>query len=117
MYDGEGQDRVVILFEDGGRPLPRHRLAMPLKEYAGKLVLKTEWVEALRRDVLVAHLIDTAQPERDVVSPIYNASFSYRDDMEARIDGLELDATNRKFTAQAWHLKYQGYAKRDRRCL
>ena len=117
VRQSSGLETVMVLFEDGGRPLPRHRLAMGLREWSGKLVLRSGHDELLRRSVIVAHLVAPDDPERDLVPPLVDARFTFNDEHEARIDGLDLDLTNRKFTAQAWHVKYPEYARRDKRCL
>jgi len=98
-------DTVTLRFEDGGRPLPRHRLAFPQSEYEGRFSFKEAICGPLRRTVLVARLLG---PDGDVLPQLYDAKLLYCEEGEARVAGLELDELNNKFTAQTWHVRFAG---------
>jgi hypothetical protein len=106
-------DRVSLRFEDGGRPLPRHRLAFPIAEYEGKFTFKEAQCPPLRRTVFVARL--TSPTGADVLPPLYDAKLIFCEDGEARVAGLELDTLNSKLTAQTWHVRYGGCSDREGR--
>jgi hypothetical protein len=100
-------DLVTVLFEDGGRPLAKHRLAFPLQRHEGLFVLKETRCDVLRRTVLLARLLNAEND--DVIAPLYDAKVVYFDGGEARVAGLELDTLNRKFTGQTWHVRIGGH--------
>lgn len=99
-------DKVTLRFEDGGRPLARHRLAFPLQVHEGKFSLKEARCEVMRRTVMVARLF--GPDGEDVLQPLYDAKVVYCEDGEASVAGLEVDTLSRKFTAQAWHVLLAG---------
>jgi hypothetical protein len=102
-------DIVMLRFEDGGRPLPRHRLAFPQTEHVGSFTLKEAWCPELRRTVLVARL--GAEVGENVLPPFYDAKLVHCEASEARVAGIELDPLNNKWHAQTWHVKFAGYAR------
>lgn len=99
-------DVVSQRFEDNGRPLPRHRLALPQSLYEGRFSLREAICQLLRRTVLVARLTDANGA--DVLPPLYDAKFIYCDEGEARVAGLELEELNTRFAAQTWHVRFAG---------
>jgi len=103
-------DRVSLLFEDGGRPLARYRLAFPQVEYEGSLSVKEMRAGPMRRTALAARLLGANGAE--VLPTLYDARLVYHADGESRIAGLQLDTLTNKFTAQTWHVKYGGYESR-----
>jgi acyl carrier protein phosphodiesterase len=96
-------DVVILRFEDGGRPLPRHRLAFPQTAYEGRFSFKESWCPELRRHVMMAQL--STAVGADVLPPLYDARLVYYDGGEARVAGLDLDTLSSKFTAQTWAVK------------
>lgn len=48
--------RVGLRYEDGGRPLPRHREITQQPEHFGKLTLTEQFDKRFRRSVYTAHL-------------------------------------------------------------
>lgn len=65
--------KVAQLYEEGGRPLPRHRAVTTQPAYPGVLSLTEEYDRDLRRSVRSAHLrdgdtgVDVLPPPRDAV--------------------------------------------------
>lgn len=104
---------VSLRFEDGGRPLPRHRLAFPMAEYEGRFTFKEAPCAPLRRTVFVARL--SGPNGDDVLPPLYDAKLIFCEDGEARVAGLELDTLSSKLTAQTWHVRYAGQGNREGR--
>lgn len=102
-------DKVSRLFQGGGRPLAKHRLAFPKNTHEGLFVLKETCCDVLRRTALLARLLGS--DNADLLPPLYDAKVVYFDAGEARVAGLELDPLNRKFTAQTWHVRCAGYVQ------
>ena len=100
-------DSVSLLFEDGGRPLARHRLAFPQREYPGAFSFEEVPSSEFKRTVATARL--QAPNGEDVVPPLYEAKLLWFKDGEARISGLEVDSITRRRTAQCWNVKLAGY--------
>jgi len=104
-------DTVILRFEDSGRPLPRHRLAFPQRQFEGRFSFKESICQPLRRTVLVARL--SGLNGEDLLPPLYDAKLVYCEGGEASVTGLELDTLNRKFSAQAWHVRLAGVYSGD----
>lgn len=103
-------DRVSLLFEDGGRPLARHRLAFPQTEYEGRFSVKELRGGPMGRTMLAARL--EGENGTEVLPTLYDARLVYHADGESRIAGLQLDTLVNKFTAQTWHVKHARVAPR-----
>ena len=107
-YLGEQRmtDSVSLLFEDGGRPLARHRLAFPQRIYKGAFSFDECPNSEFRRTVATARLQDSNG--QDIVPPLYEAKLLWCKNGEARVAGLEVDDVTRKRTAQCWNVRFAG---------
>lgn len=99
-------DSVSLLFEDGGRPLARYRLAFPQPEYFGSFSFEEAFSNEFRRTVATARL--QAQTGEDLLPPLYEAKLLWCKDGEARVSGLEIDDLTKKRTAQCWNIRFAG---------
>lgn len=103
-------DHVSLLFEDGGRPLPRYRLGFPQSEYQGSFSFEEVPSSEFKRTVATARL--QAPSGDDVLPPLYEAKLLWCKDGEARVSGLEVDGVTRRRTAQCWNVRLGGFAGR-----
>lgn len=101
-------DSVSLLYEDGGRPLPRHRLAFPQHEYQGTFSFEEVPSCEFKRTVATARL--QAPSGDDVLPPLYDAKLIWCKGGEARVTGLEVDEVTRRRTAQCWNVRMGGFA-------
>lgn len=99
-------DTVILLYEDGGRPVARHRFAFPQPEYQGEFSYEEGFDRELKRTVVLARLQDGAG--RDVLPPLYEAKLIWCKAGQARVSGLEVDEVTRKRTAQCWNVRFAG---------
>jgi hypothetical protein len=95
---------VRLLFEDGGRPLARHRLAMPPKLAIGVFRYQEHYLKQCLRTTYLATLLGPGG--ENMVPPLYDAVLRYGEGVELTISGLELDDVSRKFTAMSWRLQF-----------
>jgi len=102
-------DQVFLLFEDGGRPLPRYRLGFPQSEFCGSFSFEEVPSREFKRTVATARL--QAPGGDDVVPPLYEAKLLWCKNGEARVSGLEVDELTRKRTAQCWNVRLGGFAE------
>jgi hypothetical protein len=102
-------DKVSLLFEGGGRPLPRYRLAFPQPEYVGSFSFEEVPSSVFKRTVATARL--QAPGGRDVLPPLYEAKLLWCKGGEARVSGLEVDEVTRTRTAQCWNVQIGGFVK------
>lgn len=102
-------DFVTLLFECGGRPLARYRLAFPQREYAGAFTFEEAHSIEFRRTVATARL--QAPSGHDVLPPLYEAKLLWCKEGEARVTGLEIDELSQKRTAQCWNIRFGGFDK------
>jgi hypothetical protein len=100
-------DRVSLLFEDGGRPLPRYRLGFPQLEYEGSFSFEEVASSEFKRIVATARL--QAPSGDDVLPPLYEAKLLWCKAGEARVSGLEVDELTRRRTAQCWNIRLGGF--------
>ena len=100
-------DIVSLLFEAGGRPLPRYRLSFPQSEFEGSFSFEEVPSNEFKRTVPVARL--QAGNGDDVLPPLYEAKLLWCKEGEARVSGLEVDDLTRRRTAQCWHVKIGGH--------
>ena len=108
-YVGKKLDCVSLLFEDGGRPLPRYRLGSPQSEYRGLFTFEDVPSSEFKRTVATARL--QAPSGEDVLPPLYDAKLLWCKDGEARVSGLEVDNITRRRTAQCWNVRLGGFAE------
>lgn len=104
-------DKVSLLFEDGGRPLPRYRLAFPQPEFLGTFTFEEVPNSVFKRTVATARL--QAPSADDVLPPLYEAKLLWCKAGEARVSGLEFDEVTRSRTAQCWNVQIGGFRKQD----
>lgn len=103
-------DKLILLFEDGGRPLARYRLAFPQPEFEGMFSFKEVPCAIFKRTVHIARLLGA--DGADLVRPLHDAKFLWMMDGQARITGLEVDELTRRRTSQCWDAYFAG----SRRC-
>lgn len=101
-------DSVSLLFEEGGRPLPRYRLAFPQQEYHGSFSFEEVPNNEFKRTVATARL--TAPNGADVLPPLFEAKLLWCKNGEARVSGLEVDEVTHRRTAQCWNVRMGGFA-------
>jgi hypothetical protein len=104
-------DHVSLLFEDGGRPLPRFRLGFPQREYKGSFTFEEVPNSEFKRTVATARL--QTPDGGDVLPPLYEAKLLWCKGGEARVSGLEVDYVTRRRTAQTWNVRLGGFAGQD----
>jgi hypothetical protein len=86
---------VRLLFEDGGRPLPLHRMAMAPKLHIGQFDFGEIHLRQFRRVSYCATL--TMDGHAKLI--FYDAVLRYAKDGELTISGLEFDEIATKFKA------------------
>lgn len=96
--------KVAQLYEDGGRPLPRHRAVTRQPDHEGVLTLTEEHDRELRRSVRSAHLRDTSAGV-DVIPPLRDAVVIWIGDGRMTITGFESDELTRRSVAQSWYIE------------
>ena len=96
--------RVATLYEDNGRPLPRHRAIMKRPEFVGRLTLTEEHDRELRRSVRSAHL---RQPDStgDVLPQLRDAVVLWIGDGRITITGFVTNEVDNISTAQSWYIE------------
>jgi hypothetical protein len=99
------QVKVAQLYEDGGRPLPRHRAVTTEPGYSGVLSLTEEYDRDLRRSVRSAHLRD-AGSGADVLPPLRDAVVIWFAGNRMTLTGFETDALTRCSVAQSWYIEF-----------
>lgn len=104
-------DSVSLLFEQGGRPIARHRFAFEQKVFEGSFSFKEVPNTAFGRTVATARL--QSPNGEDVVPPLYEAKLLWCEHGEARVSGLEVDELTQKRTAQCWNLRFGGAERVD----
>lgn len=97
--------KVARLFEDGGRPLPRHRAVTVKPEHLGKLSLAEGFDRELRRSVRSAHL-RSVQSGDEVLPALRDAVVLWIGDGHMTITGLEQDHLTRRTVAQSWYVEF-----------
>lgn len=92
------------LFEDQGRPLPRHRLACLRPQESGSkgwFVYKESWDVNHKRTMWKAHLLGE-KGEPDVFPELLDAVIMLAEDGVMTVRGQERDPVTRKLTGMAW---------------
>lgn len=92
--------RAALLYEDGGRALPRHRAVTLQPEHQGALFLQEAYDPDLRRNVRRAHLRAAGA---DAVAPLRDAVVTWIGDKGLTVIGIEADPLTRKGVSQAWY--------------
>lgn len=96
--------RIAQLYEDGGRPLPRHRAVTRQPEHEGFLTLTEEHDRDLRRSVRSARLRSpTGGP--DILPPLRDAVVIWISDNRMTLTGFETDELTRRSVAQSWFVE------------
>jgi hypothetical protein len=98
------QVKVAQLYEDGGRPLPRHRAVTRQPSHEGLLSLTEEHDRELRRSVRSAHLRDVSRGV-DVLPPLRDAVVIWIGAGRMTITGFESDDVTRRSVAQSWYVE------------
>jgi len=95
--------KIATLYEEGGRPLARHRAAAIRPTHEGFLSLHEEHDRDLRRTVRQARLLspDSVEP----LLSLYDAVVLFYGDGIMTITGMERDPLTRKATAQSWYIE------------
>lgn len=91
---------LARMFEDGGRPLARHRAVSLPPSHQGVFSLYEEHDRDLRRTVKIARL-DSVQGT-EILMSLYDAEVLMCKDGIMTVTGLERDPVTRKATAQSW---------------
>lgn len=94
--------RIALLHEDGGRPLPRHRVISLQPDILGDLSITEAYIHALRRTVRSAMLHDSERVGHTLVPSLMDARVVWCKEDRMIIKGIEADELTRKQTAQAW---------------
>ena len=101
---------VAEMFEEGGRPLPRHRAVTLAPSHQGVLSLYEEYDRDLRRSVRKAKIDSiSGQP----LLMLHDAVVLFCQDGVMTITGMERDALTRKVTAQSWYIEIVDVRKRE----
>lgn len=96
--------KVALLYEEAGRPLPRHRAVTARPSHLGKLSLSEELDRDMRRTVRSARLCDPSTCA-DVLPPLLDAVVLWINGECMTITGVERDDLTRKRTAQSWYVE------------
>lgn len=96
--------KVALLYEEGGRPLPRHRAVTARPAHLGKLSLSEEQDRDMRRTVRSARLCDLSTGS-NVLPPLLDAVVLWISGECMTITGVEVDDLTRKRTAQSWYVE------------
>lgn len=101
------EDRVTLLCENEGAPIPRFRLAFAQQEYAGQFTFGEEYDRDALRTVSIARLrVDG----KDVLPELRDARLLWFKNGIAVVTGVEvLNELNRRRTAQTWKIKTAGW--------
>lgn len=95
---------MAQLYEDGGRPLPRHRAVTRQPEHVGVLTLTEEHDRELRRTVRRARLL-SVQGGTDILPPLRDAVVVWIGDTRMTLTGFETDELTRRSVAQSWYVE------------
>lgn len=98
------QVRVAQLYEDGGRPLPRHLMVTLRPSHYGKLSVVEEYDRELRRSVRSAHLRDT-DTGAHVLAPLRDTVLVWAGEGRMTLTGFEADVLTRRCVAQSWFVE------------
>jgi len=98
--------KLAQLYEDDGRPLPRHRAVTCQPDHAGVLTLTEEHDRELRRSVRSARLHDDVLGA-DVLPPLRDAVVIWIGNCKMTITGFESNQMIRRCVAQSWYIEVQ----------
>lgn len=101
---------LAKLYEDGGRPLPRHRAVTLPPSHEGILSLYEQHDRVLRRTVRRARVSNLAGTE--TLMELYDAVVLFIGDGVMTITGMEIDPASRCATAQSWYVEIVDVRKR-----
>jgi len=106
--------RVAIaqLYEDGGRPLARHRAVTLQPSHVGRFSLTEEHDRDFRRSVRSARLRNEATGE-DVIPRLRDAVVVWVGDSAWTVTGFETDPVTRRCVAQSWYVVPQSFSAAD----
>lgn len=96
--------RVAQLYEDGGRPLPRHRAVTSQPSHQGMLTLTEEHDRELRRSVRSARLC-AEHDGADVLPLLRDAVVVWIGNGRMTLTGFETDGLTRRCVAQSWYIE------------
>lgn len=91
------------MFEEGGRPLPRHRAVSLAPSHEGILSLYEGYDRDLRRTIRKARVDNVTGTE--TLLTLYDAVVLFYQDGVMTITGMERDPLTRKATAQSWYME------------
>jgi len=94
---------VAKLYEDGGRPLARHRAVTQPPVHKGEFTLSEEHDRELRRSVRTAYLRQRGTGA-DVLPRLRDAVVLWVGDDAWTVTGFETDPLTRKAVAQSWYV-------------
>jgi hypothetical protein len=94
---------VAQLYEDGGRPLARHRAVTQQPHHAGEFTLTEEHDRELRRSVRSAYLRDPTTGA-EVLPRLRDAVVLWVGEGAWTVAGFETDPLTRKAVAQSWYV-------------
>ncbi|MES2899541.1 MAG: hypothetical protein V4723_07420 [Pseudomonadota bacterium] len=94
---------LAKLYEEGGRPLARHRALTLAPSHEGVLSLHESHAPRLRRAVRKARIANLAGTE--ITLELYDAVVLFIGEGVMTITGMEIDAATRKATAQSWYVE------------
>lgn len=103
-------DRVQLLCENQGAPIPRHRMAFKQPEYEGQYSFREEHDMDAKRTVMMARLRVEGV---DVLPQLRDARVIFQERGIVVVTGLEvLDELTRRRSAQTWYIRTAGYQGR-----
>jgi hypothetical protein len=103
--------KVAQLFEECGRPLPRHRSITLQPVHVGHLSLSEQYDKEFRRSVVFA-ILRGGPAGADVLPRLFDAVVRWIGDGHMTISGFQIDEATKKCTVQSWYVE----ALTDRSC-
>lgn len=92
--------QVQLLFEDGGRPIPRWRETRA-KSYIGELKVQSTYLPEFKRQSIVANL---TKGMHSVVPTLVDAAILNVLENSMLLKGMNRDPLTNKITAQSWYV-------------
>jgi hypothetical protein len=96
--------RVAQLFEDGGRPIPRHRSITTQPVHVGNLTVHEEHDHNFRRPMSYA-ILHCGSDGSDVIPRLHDAVVRWISDGFLTISGFEIDAVSQRCATQSWYVQ------------
>ncbi|GAB2880965.1 hypothetical protein GCM10027277_57560 [Pseudoduganella ginsengisoli] len=107
------RDVVVVLYENEGAPIPRHRLAFPKPAHEGLFQIGDEIDTELKRTMPIARLRSAEGAGDDVLPPLRDAKLLWQRRGVACYTGVEMECDlSRRRTGQSWKVFLAGYQGR-----